>query len=152
MSIGAANIFDKIVSHAQGLGIFDTVNSHEPKSAPGNGLHCAVILDRLGPARGSSGLAATSGLMTMLVRVMSPMITEPQDDIDIGLLIACDTLIEAYSGDFTLGGTIRCVDLLGMSGTALDLRSGYIDIDNRKYRVMEITLPLIIDRIWSQAP
>lgn len=152
MSIGVVDIFDKVVSHAQSLGIFDTVNTHEPKSAPGNGLHCSVIVDRLGPARGRSGLSNTTGLLTLLVRVQTSMLAEPQDDIDPGILTACDTLLGAYSGDFELGGSVQCVDLLGMSGTSMELRSGYVDIDTRKYRVMEIVLPLIIDRIWSQSP
>lgn len=150
MSIGVVDIFDKVVSHAQSLGIFDSVNSHEPKSAPGNGLLCSVTVDRLGPARGNSGLQATSGLLTLHVRVMTSMLAEPQDEIDPGILTACDTLLGAYSGDFELGGSVRCVDLLGMSGTAMELRGGYIDIDSKKHRVMEIVLPLIIDRIWTQ--
>jgi hypothetical protein len=152
MSIGVVDIFDKVVSHAQSLGIFDTVNTHEPKSAPGNGLHCFVVMDRLAPARGNSGLQATTGLLTLLVRVQTQMLSEPQDDIDPGILIACDTLLEAYSGDFTLGDSVRCVDLLGMSGTAMSLTAGYIDIGNTKYRVMEIVLPLIVDQVWSQVP
>lgn len=150
MSVGVVDVMDRVISHAQALGVFDTVNGHEPKSAPGNGLHCSVVVDRLGPARGGSGLTATTGLLTLLVRVMTSMLSEPQDDIDPGVLGACDVLLEAYSGDFELGGLVRCVDLLGQSGTALELRAGYIDIDNKKYRVMEIVMPLIIDDVWSQ--
>lgn len=152
MSIGVVNVFDRVVSHAQSLGMFESVNSHEAKSAPGNGLHCDVVADRLTPARGGSGQAATTGLLVLLVRVMTSMLAEPQDDIDPGILTACDALLGEYSGDFTLGGTVERVDLLGQFGQPLELRAGYIDIDNKKFRVMEITLPLVIDDIWSQVP
>lgn len=149
MSIGVTDIFDQVVSHAQRTGLFETVNSHEAKSAPGNGLRCEVWVDRLVPAQ-SSGLQATSGLLVLSVRLLMSMLAEPQDEIDPSLLSAADTLLDEYSGDFELGGKVRNVDLLGQTGMALSLRAGYIDIDSKKFRVMEIVLPLIINDIWEQ--
>jgi hypothetical protein len=151
MSIGIVDILDSVVSHAAASGWFEAVNSHEPKSAPGAGLTCAVWVERIVTLR-SSGLASTSGLLVLNVRVYSSFIQQPEDAIDPNLVAAVDDLLTAYSGDFTLGGHVRNVDLLGSSGTPLSARAGYLSQDNKNFRVMTIELPLIVNDIWSQSP
>ena len=144
------DLFDKVQSHAAKLGLFDhPVGRHEPKSAPGHGLWCAVWVQAVAPVR-SSGLVATSGRVEFRIRIGSSMIQEPQDDIDPAVLTACTTLLNDYSGDFTLGGTVRDVDLLGAEGTPLSAVAGYVTIGQHMYRVMEITLPVIINAVWLQ--
>jgi hypothetical protein len=133
-------------------GLFERVNQHEPKNAPGNGLTMAVWLDRISPAVASSGLTSTTGLLTFSVRVYSNMVAEPQDDIDPALLTAVDALFSAYSGDFDLGGIIRNVDLLGQFSNPLGAEFGYVTIDNKMYRVGTLTVPLVVNDLWSQSP
>lgn len=152
MSIGIVDIFDQVVSHAAKTGYFESVNSHEAKSAPGNGLHCEVWIDRLQPYPTSSGLAATTAVLVLNVRVMVSMLAEPQDDIDQTMMTAVDTLLGEYSGDFELGGKVRNIDLLGASGFALSAKGGYLEIDKKIFRVLDISLPMIIDDIWEQSP
>lgn len=144
-------ILDAAVSHAMALGYFERVNAHEPKNKPGNGLTCALWVDRIGPALGSSGLASTTALLILNVRVYTSMLAQPADGIDPNLLDAVDGLMSAYSGDFELGGLVRQVDLLGQFGTPLSAQAGYLPIDNKLYRVMTITLPLVVNDLWSQA-
>ncbi len=141
---------DQIVSHAMTLGVFDKVAQHEPKNAPGNGLFCAIWADTIEPLPDASGLAATSGRVAFHVRIMGNMLQEPQDDIDGLMLTAATTLIGEYSGHFTLGGTVRDVDLLGAHGEALKGQAGYLDIDKKLYRIMVVTLPIIINDLWTQ--
>ena len=43
------------------------------------------------------------------------------------------------------------VDLLGMAGSPLGAQAGYINQDGALYRVMTITLPLLITDAWTQA-
>jgi hypothetical protein len=143
-------ILDGLVSHALTLGLFERVNQHEPKSAPGNGLTAAVWADEIGPDPESSGLASTSGVVTFLVRLYTSMLSEPQDAIDPQLLSAVDALMTAYSGDFDLSGSARCVDLLGQSGATLSAKAGYLNQDSKIYRVMTITVPVIVNDVWSQ--
>lgn len=146
----AANL-DKLVSHALTLGIFERVNQHEPKNAPGNGLTAAVWVDDIGPARGQSGLSSTTARVVCVVRLYTSMLQEPQDAIDPNLVDAVDALMAAYSGDFELGGNVRCIDLLGgLGGTPLAARAGHITVDQKAYRVMTITVPLIINDAWNQ--
>ncbi len=138
-------------SHAMTLGLFDRVGRHEPKKAPGKGLHAAFWVQAIGPVR-SSGLNSTTGRVELRVRLYVPMLTEPQDSIDPQIMAAVDALMTAYSGDFTLGGTVRSVDLLGAHGTPLSAVAGYLSQDQRLFRVMDIILPLIVNDLWSQAP
>lgn len=152
MSLNLGAILDPVISHALTLGVFDAVNAHEPESAPGCGLTAAVWVDRVAPIPAGSGLAATSALIVLNVRGYTSMLAEPADAIDPRLVDAMSALIGAYSGDFQLDGQVRCVDLLGMSGTALLAQAGYLQQDARVYRVMTITLPLIVDNVWEQVP
>jgi hypothetical protein len=142
-------ILDKIVSHALELGLFESVNSHEPKSQPGNGLTAAVWVQTMGPVP-SSGLDSTSAKIVFTLRIYQNMLQEPQDAIDPNVIAAADTLLATYSGDFTLGGLTREVDLLGEHGDSLSVRAGYLNVGNTLYRVMDVTLPLIINDVWEQ--
>lgn len=153
MAIASQDLIDRLASHAMTLGLFDRVNQHEPKSAPGRGLTCAVWIDRIEPARGRSGLASTDARVVFNVRVYTNMLQNPQDAIDPQVMHATDKLFEAYTGDFQLGDDSRFIDVLGMTqGHPLFAQSGYINIDNRVQRVMTITVPVIVSAAWTQAP
>jgi hypothetical protein len=152
MSLDVTGILDGIVSHAMALGLFERVNTSEPKAAPGNGLTCAIWADKVEPVALASGLAVTSARVAFMVRIYTSMLQQPQDAIDPNILAAVDALITAYSGDFDLGGTVRNVDLLGQHGVPLSAQAGYINQDNKNMRVMTIVLPVIVSDIWSQSP
>src|SRR5712691_1385637 len=143
------DVFDKLQSHAMTLGLFETVNTHEAKGAPGNGLWCAIWVQRIGPVR-SSGMAATSGRLELMARVGSNFIAKPEDGIDPNILSAVTTLIGKYSSNFTLGGTVREIDLLGAEGVPLSAQAGYLDISGKFFRIMDITVPIVINDLWSQ--
>lgn len=145
-----AGVVDAVVSHAASLGIFETVNLHEPVNAPGNGLTCAVWADRIGPVPQASGLNITTAYVVMNIRIYTSAMQQPYDGIDPLVMEAVDSLITAYSGDFDLGGKVRNVDLLGMYGAELSAQAGYIKQDTNLYRVMTITLPMVINDSWSQ--
>lgn len=150
MALRVDELFSAVESHALATAYFDRVNKHEPKNAPGRGLTAAVWVDKIEPALGKSGLMSTTVRLTLNVRVYSNMLQEPQDMIDPEILKAIDALMEAYSGDFELGGEAMFVDLLGDGGTALSAQAGYISTDNKMYRVMTIVLPIIVDNLWDQ--
>ena len=149
--MNTAALFSAVRSHALSLGVFDRVDTHEPKNAPGNRLVCAIYLAGIRPVP-SSGVASTSGVLTLVVRIYKTILAMPEDSVDADLLHAVDVLFAAYSGDFTLGDTIRNVDLLGQTGTPLSATAGYLKFDDGDYRTVDITLPLIINDLWTQAP
>lgn len=149
---GAQTLFNVIESHARASGLFDSVNTHEPKSAPGGNVHCAIYVSTLRPMPAGSGLATTAGVVTVMARIYVPMIQEPQDKIDPDIVVAADTLMDDFSGDFTLGGNARNIDLLGQTGESLEGRAGYITIDQTVFRSMDITIPIVVNDVFTQAP
>lgn len=150
MTLDTAGIVDAVASLAAASGYFERVNQHEPKSAPTNGLSAAVWVMSIAPARGQSGLAETSALLVLSVRVYMSFKQQPEDAIDPAAMDAVDALMSAYSGDFDLGGMIRNVDLLGLCGVPMNALSGYVTQDSKIFRVMTITLPLVINDVWEQ--
>ena len=152
MSLGLGDIIDAAASHALVTGAFDTVNGFEPKRAPGNGISAAIWVEDVSPIPGWSGLASTSVRVELTVRCMTPMLQEPADGIDPALIGAADELMAAYSGDFTLGALVAEIDLLGAYGVGLRGRAGHFTQDGVPYRAFVITLPLVVNDLWSQAP
>lgn len=145
-------VFDKIESYCMSLNRFETVNGHEPKSAPGSGVHAAVWAQSIRPAPRASGLAVTSGVVQFNVRMYTNFVSQPFDAIDPQVMAATADLMGALSGDFALGGDagIREVDLLGSQGTPLSAAAGYIELDRKWYRVMTLTVPVIINDMFKQ--
>jgi hypothetical protein len=145
-------ISEAVQSHALTSGHVERATGHEPKSAPGNGLSVAVWAQNVRPIAARAGLAATSVRVELAVRITMPMLHEPQDEIDPTLLAAADALFRAYTGDFTLGELVAQVDLLGAHGTPLQGEAGYLNQDGKIYRAFVITLPVVINDLWSQSP
>jgi hypothetical protein len=142
--------FQAIETHLLKLGRFDQVNRHEPKNAPGNKMVAAIMSGPISGATGS-GLASTTSRVEFTIRIYVNMMAQPLDGTDPDLIAATDLVINSFSGDFTLGGTIMAVDLQGMAGAPLGSTPGYISQDNVLYRVMDITLPLLVADAWAQA-
>lgn len=150
MALDIRTILSAVESHALSSGHFVTVNGHEPMSPPTSGITAAVWVEQIGPARGSSGLDSTTARLALFVRLYSSLVQQEPDAIDPNLMTALDALMAAYSGDFTLGGIVRDVDLLGQHGDPLSARAGYLAEGGAEYRVMTITLPLIVNDLWDQ--
>lgn len=151
MALDIQGVLDVICSHALGTGYFETVNQHESKQSPGNGISGAVWVDRILPVR-TSGLSTTTIRLDLLFRMYSSTYAEPYDDIDPNLTKALDTLMQAYCSDFEVGGLVRHIDLFGAYGAPLETRSGYMNLDGKEFRVFTIRIPLVIDDLWSQSP
>jgi hypothetical protein len=151
MAFSAQALLDTIQSHALTLGLFEQVNTHEPKAAPANGPWCSIWVQSIAPLGGASGLAITSGRVELRARIGTKMLAKPEDAIDPNILSAVSVLIGEYSGAFTLGGTARNIDLLGQYGTPLSAVAGYVTIDGSMYRVMDVTIPVIINDLWVQS-
>lgn len=141
------------MSHAQSLGLFGQVLGHEPVSAPGSGLMYAMWVGSVRPIPARSGLDSVSARLELRGRVFLPADTEPMDDVDVQVTGAVSALMGAYCGDFTLGGTVANVDLLGAHGAGLSAEVGYTSFaGGTTYRVATLTVPLIINDAWTEAP
>lgn len=151
MAIGIQSILDVVSSHALSSGLFQAVNTHEPKSAPPNGAPlCAMWANDVRPT--SSGLASVSVMVSLNICIYSSFIQQPADMIDPNIVNVVDTLLEAYVGDFTLGGNARSIDVFGAHGEGLYVKAGYLNIDGKIFRVMTIFLPIIVNDVFTEAP
>jgi hypothetical protein len=148
--VAVNQVIDKMVSYALASGRFDSVNGHEPKSAPQNGITCAFWFQTIKPAK--SGQAATSATVVYMGRIYIRFNQQPFDAIDPQAVAATTDLMGAFSGDFNFGGVanVRAVDLLGMEGTPMQANAGYIEIDRVMYRCITITIPIIINDAFTQ--
>lgn len=140
-------LFSALKSHAMELGLFRRATTHEPENAPGDGLSCSIQLGPIAADGTISGQGTVSGSVTFLVMIWNPMMQKPLDGIDPATLTAVSTLLSEYSGNFTLGGTVRNIDLLRMRADPV-----YVEQDGKQFRVEQITLPVIIDDLWVMSP
>ena len=143
----AKAIFDALVSHALKLGRFARVNQHESESTPGNRLSCSIVLGGIAAEPAASGLGAVSGRVTFTVHLYSPMMARPLDGIDPEVLGAVGVLLNEYSGAFSLGGAggTRNIDLMGLRAQA-----AYLLQEGREFRTVQITVPVIVNDLWTE--
>lgn len=143
-------LVDAVAGIAMKTGEFRSVNTHEPKAAPGSGLRLGIWAQEITPLPAASGVAATTGYVVLNARAYGGMLAKPEDEIDPRMMAAATTLIGAYSANFTLGGLVRTVDLLGMYGQSLGAQAGYLTIASTVYRVMTVVIPCIVNDLWEQ--
>lgn len=143
-------ILDGITSHAARLGPFERVITHEPKAAVAGGLTGAVWVNQIDLVPQFSGLAQSAVRVQFVLRLYDNMIREPQDSIDPDMTKVVNDLFVSYHQDFTLGGLVTEIDLLGSYGEPLYARAGYIKQDNKLMRAMSIYLPVIVAAAFTQ--
>lgn len=145
--------FARLVSPCKQIGAFrSSVIQHEPKAAPTALPALALWWSGIGPARGYSGLAATSARIQYSGRVYVNFKSRGEEDIDPQVMTLTSLVIGAFSSSFTLDGDVAFIDLLGGYGEPLSATPGYIQQDGQEFRVAELTIPLIVDDVWSQSP
>jgi hypothetical protein len=153
MAFDLAATTNVLRSHVEASGWFGLVLSHEPKSAPRTGERPAasISLWSFGPYPGASGLASTSAIITMMVRLQIGMIIEPQDAIDTAMGLASLEVMRRITADYDLGENVRNVDLMGAKSTGMNMRMGYLDQDGIKFRVSTIMVPCVVNDVWDQS-
>jgi hypothetical protein len=152
MAIDLKTLFEAIESHQEASGFFERVARHEPKASPGDGVTAANWFQRISPIPIGSGLNSTSIRIELVTRLYAPFLAAPQDAIDTDIYSAASYLFEIYSADFTLGGNIRNIDLLGHYGEPMQSAAGFLNQSGVIYRVFDITMPLIVNDAFPQAP
>lgn len=151
MTLDTAGILTAVVDHAASLGVFDRVAGHEPANPPGLGVSCAVWVADLRPVPRRSGLSGTSAALTLTARVFRPVADASDGDrVDPETVAAADALIGSIVGDLDLGEAVD-IDVFGAHGAQLGARAGYLRQDDTTYRVLDVTVPVLVDDLWPQA-
>jgi hypothetical protein len=152
---GLGNAYGSLLDLVAGIGLGNEVIDHEPLSAPdGEGvIACVFPSDPMGPLAESSGLAAADARLVLTVRLMYDAMVQPQGVMprgrEIELLEAFDRLMDALCADLTLGGDARSIDVLGESGEGLAGQFGYATIDRTTFRIVDVTVPVMINNVWT---
>lgn len=144
-------LIDAVLSQAATLGVFETVAEHDQLNAPSNGVAFNVLFGKVLPARGSSGLASTTAVVLLnayLYRQTAGSL--PLDQVDKSMVDALSVFFTSLHGGYTLGGLVRQVDVLGEFGTPLSATGGYTDYAGAQYRVIKVTIPLVVNDAWEQ--
>jgi hypothetical protein len=150
MALDCDALMNAIRDHCLTLGVFESVNMHEPEGNAGNYV-AALWVQTVDPVK-SSGLATTSLRVAFTLRIYSNIVAKPADEIDPNLASAVSAVMEGLSADFTLAEQVREIDLLGQFGVGLSAKAGYLNLSGQLYRVMDITVPLIVDDVFDQQP
>lgn len=142
-------IMDDVVSYALQLGVFESVNKFEPTGNIGT-YTASVIVQDIVPARGASGLNATSVCVRLLLRIYVSTVAQPLDEVDPNIANAVSLLLNAFSGGFSFADSVREIDLLGQFGTPLSAKAAYVNLSGTLHRVMDIAIPVVVDDVWNQ--
>jgi len=149
MASQIATTLTKVTSSLKALGLFTDVLTVEPKSPFGKGYAAAVFFASAAPATEVSSLTYASGLYVFTLRIYTDMLAEPAGQIDPKLIGVVDNVFDALLGDFDLGATVKNIDVFGQMGTPLRAEAGYVDVGGTMYRVVDITLPLVVNDTWA---
>lgn len=151
MSLDTGAILAALRSEAQRLGKFDKVRGHESKNAPGRDLSLDQWVRSCRPAPAASGLAASSAVLVVDLRIYRTMLAKPEDQIDPDVCAAADAIIGGVAANFTLDGLIRNVDIHNAHGGGfLGWVMGYLTIGQNSYRAAVVTVPMIVSDAWPQ--
>lgn len=148
----ARKIQRAVLSHAEASGHFDRVGEHTPKNAPGHGITAAITLRRIVPVPSRSGMNTTTIRADWRLELYKPMEDQP-GLIDPSLAAATIEVFLRLSADFTLGGLVDEIPLLGANGASgLTAEQRYVQFPNGShYRLVEIAVPTVHDDVLTQA-
>ena len=143
MSFDVTATLRSIESKLLSSGYFKHVQIGEPKGPAEQRFTAAIFMSDV--SRADLPLAEVNHVYTVLVRIYDDMLREPQEDVEIEMSNVLDKFLNDLCGEFDLGATIRHVDVGGIWGTALGAKWGYIDLNNWMYRVVDVTVPLVVN-------
>lgn len=146
-----SDILDAVMSDVQMSNYFKSVNSVEPKRAPNTEMTAAIWVVSVDPIALASGLAATSARLVFNLRMYQNMLSKPEDMIDPRMTKALSNIMRRYHDNYDFDGIIRNVDVFGQYGVALSAQSGYLEVDKINYRIIDLTIPCIVNDVWTQS-
>lgn len=141
-------LVDRAASWAGKTGAFGAVGTEEPMTPPvGSNIVTGLWHQSMQPAR-SSGLAAVSFRVTLMMRALIRANVTGRDKI---MRRATDAFMLALLGDLSLDGACRTVDVFGSEGQQLSATTGYVMAADVPLRSTTITIPVIVNDLYVEA-
>ena len=148
MAFNIKNSLDAIASHISRTGYVNDVRIGEPTSPPDavDKMHAAIYMTSASVAELT--LSTTIELHVVTVRLYRRAAFGQGDDagqVESEMALALSQISSNLIGEFDLGGTLRAIDSGGQYGTGYSATWGYVQLSSTVYRIIDITIPLIVD-------
>lgn len=148
MPFDARTTLTLMESYLLKTGMFTHVQIGEPKQPP-QGITAAVYMAAINTA--SLSFTAAQEVHVVAVRLYHWQDADPLEVPSLSLDDVLLQLEEALHGDFSLSATIRDIDFNGVLGAPYDAVFGYLELSGVHYRVVDVTIPLIVDSPTAMA-
>ena len=148
-------IRDRLKTHAMTSGrLFKTVEAFPPRSAPAvEGVSLHFWLKSVAPIPARSSLSSVAVVVSFTAQMFVSDQQMPYAQNDVKLMAALDWYLGQLVGDFELGGLVEQVDVLGAYSPGVTCDAGWQTFDKgAQYRAFTITIPLVVDDLWTEAP
>ena len=123
----------------------------EPKAPPGSLPAAAIYMDSVRIYRTTVD-GGTGEVHTVNVRIYADMLLEPQEWNEYGLAEVAENLVNALLIDADLSSKIMQIDAAGMAGQGVAMNWGYLDVGGKMHRIVDISLPLLVNDSIAVAP
>ena len=150
----AFDIRDSLVvlqGHIAESGYAHRIQIGEPDQPPSE-LIMAALYMRSSVVNRLMADGATEETHTCVIRFHMDFKLEPAEEIEFRLAKAASEVSSAIIADFTLGGTVREVDVGGMRGQPLRVDYGHVTIQQMMFRTAEIVISMNVDGSATAAP
>jgi len=147
MAFDISNSLHAMETYCENLGLFQTVQIGEPKSPLGQGYHVAIFMASVSISAVYAG-GDTRENHVVTVRIYRDMLAEqsnPQLNLETDMASVLSKLIGNLLGDTDLESTVMSIDAAGMDGGAVTSTFGYADVGGTMYRIVDISIPMIVN-------
>lgn len=143
MPFAVQTTLQNIESYLAASGYFQSTQVGEPKKPPEAEFSASVFMSRVSVVELT--LNSTIEVHVPTVRIYRQMFAEPEENIEFDLGRIISQVSSDLLGEYDLGATIRNVDAGGQHGTPLSAQWGYLDVGGTMFRIVDMTVPLIVD-------
>lgn len=158
LAVSPTDVFAALSDYARRMKIFEVVITHEPRSAPTALPLCAFFSGAPQGAPGGfktikarSDLKHGAVLMDVLCRIYHDALQEPLEDLDSILLEEVTAVMRACHATVSMGlGDGLWTDANGADSEGVSAQMMYIDHDQRKFRVAQIYIPVVMTNFFPQ--
>lgn len=123
----------------------------EPKAPPSTLPAVAIFMDSVRIYKMTVD-GGTGEVYTVNLRVYADMLKEPQEWNEYGLAEVAENLVNKLLTDADLNSKVMTIDAAGIAGEGVGLRWGYLDVSGKMHRIVDITLPLLVNDSVTVAP
>jgi len=160
MGVLVAAVQTALVDHAAALGVFGSVNGHEPRNAPSDAPALSLYAVGARPLPRGSGLAVVSVALDWAARVSVPAAVGDLDAVErlvsaAGLAywaaVVSDLDLALGAAQLPAGMSMWGLDVLGVHGQGTRMELGYLVPDATPLRVATVSLPIIVNDVLTEA-